>query len=319
MYGLDPEIAIFRVLRRLWDTDPASHPLLALLAALARDRLMVATARAILPLADGIEMPRKSMAEQLRATVGERLSDATLDKVIRNTASSWSQAGHLSGRTFKVRRRVRPHRPQSPLPSIWDRSRPSGEELSPPAGSRPWIVRHRRRSNLPSKRNGLACSIFGSPAMCSILTLTDSIRGPREVPDEPIQQLAKIYGQHIATAWQRTIADSQRVIMIVYDKELERDILAHKDEFEIATKQANHDWFEINVAPLSPNGLRPPSTGTPTSNRQMICNSSSNRNSPDSLRTRSARFWIAPTFPIAPSWPSLASRLCLPLPGLRRF
>src|SRR6266478_2247934 len=63
-----------------------------------------------------------------------------------------------------------------------------------------------------------------------------------------IQQLAKIYGQHIAAAWQRTIADSQRVIMIVYDKELERDILAHKEEFEIVTKQANHDWFEINVA-----------------------------------------------------------------------
>ncbi len=64
-----------------------------------------------------------------------------------------------------------------------------------------------------------------------------------------IQQLAKTYGQHIATAWQRTIADSQRVIMIVYDKELERDILAHKGEFEIATKRANHDWQEVNVAP----------------------------------------------------------------------
>lgn len=106
LYGLDPEIAIFRVLRRLWGTDSAAQPLLALLAALARDPLLVATAAAILPLADGIEMPRKSMAEQLRAAVGERLSDATLDKVIRNTASSWSQAGHLSGRTFKIRCRV---------------------------------------------------------------------------------------------------------------------------------------------------------------------------------------------------------------------
>ena len=63
-----------------------------------------------------------------------------------------------------------------------------------------------------------------------------------------IQQLAKMYGQHIATAWQRTIAGSQRVIMIVYDKELERDIMAHKSEFEIVTKQANHDWFEVDVA-----------------------------------------------------------------------
>ena len=64
-----------------------------------------------------------------------------------------------------------------------------------------------------------------------------------------IQQLAKTYGQHIVTAWQRTIADSQRVIIVVYDKELERDILAHKEEFEIVTKQANHGWFEVNVSP----------------------------------------------------------------------
>jgi hypothetical protein len=107
LYGLDPKIAIFRVFRRLWDTDISAQPLLALLAALARDPLLLATSQTILPLPDGGELPRKSMREQLRATVGERLSEATLDKVIRNAASSWSQSGHLSGRTFKVRRRVR--------------------------------------------------------------------------------------------------------------------------------------------------------------------------------------------------------------------
>jgi hypothetical protein len=108
LYGLDPEIPVFRVFRRLWDADPSSRPLLALLAVLARDPLIVATAQVILPLADGMEMPRKSMVEGLRAIIGERLSDSTLDKVIRNTASSWQQSGHLSGRTFKVRRRVQP-------------------------------------------------------------------------------------------------------------------------------------------------------------------------------------------------------------------
>jgi hypothetical protein len=34
------------------------------------------------------------------------LNDATLDKVIRNAASSWTQSGHLAGRTFKSRQRV---------------------------------------------------------------------------------------------------------------------------------------------------------------------------------------------------------------------
>lgn len=108
LYALDPEIPLFRILRRLWDDDPTSRPLLAMLAALARDPLLMATAQAIVPLAEGLEMPRKSMAEGLRKRVAERLSDATLDKVIRNTASSWSQSGHLSGRTFKIRRRVQP-------------------------------------------------------------------------------------------------------------------------------------------------------------------------------------------------------------------
>jgi hypothetical protein len=108
LYALDPEIPIFRVLRQLWDADPVSRPLLAILAALSRDPLLMATAHAIVPLADGLEMPRKSMAEGLREKVGVRLSDATLDKVIRNTASSWSQSGHLSGRTFKIRRKIQP-------------------------------------------------------------------------------------------------------------------------------------------------------------------------------------------------------------------
>ena len=37
-----------------------------------------------------------------------------------------------------------------------------------------------------------------------------------------IEDLADRYGRHIATPWQRTIAGAQRVVMVVYDKELER-------------------------------------------------------------------------------------------------
>ena len=40
LYGLDPGLPLFRVLRRLWDVDPAGRPLLALLCALARDSLL---------------------------------------------------------------------------------------------------------------------------------------------------------------------------------------------------------------------------------------------------------------------------------------
>lgn len=63
-----------------------------------------------------------------------------------------------------------------------------------------------------------------------------------------IEDLAEQYGRHIATPWQRIVAGAQRVVMIVYDKELERTLRARKVAFETATKQANHDWHEVDVS-----------------------------------------------------------------------
>lgn len=107
LYGIDADVPIFRVLRRLWMLDAASQPLLAFSAALARDPLLMATAQSVLSLADGAQLQRDTMKAHLRLAVGERLNDSTLGKVARNAASSWTQSGHLSGRTFKIRRRVR--------------------------------------------------------------------------------------------------------------------------------------------------------------------------------------------------------------------
>jgi hypothetical protein len=108
LYALDPEVPVFRILRRLWDVEPDSRRLLALLLALARDPLLMSTASAILSLPVGTDMVRQAMRDAVRSGVGDRLSDATVDKVIRNAASSWTQSGHLAGRTFKARQKVHP-------------------------------------------------------------------------------------------------------------------------------------------------------------------------------------------------------------------
>ena len=108
LYGLDLSVAVFRVMRRLWDADQHSRPLLALLCAIARDPLLAGTVPAVVSLAEGQEFPRVRAREVLREAVGSRLNDAILDKVLRNAASSWTQSGHLQGRTFKKRRRVVP-------------------------------------------------------------------------------------------------------------------------------------------------------------------------------------------------------------------
>lgn len=63
-----------------------------------------------------------------------------------------------------------------------------------------------------------------------------------------VEQLAKVYRRHIESPWQRTVAGAQRVIMIVYEKELERTVLARKGEFAHETRMAGHDWHEVDVS-----------------------------------------------------------------------
>ncbi|MCU7849284.1 MAG: hypothetical protein KZQ89_15095 [Candidatus Thiodiazotropha sp. (ex Lucinoma kastoroae)] len=106
LYGLDARVIFFRVLRDLWVRHETSRPLLALLLALARDPLLRATARAVVGTPFGHEFARQSMKDALSNAVGGRLNEATLDKVMRNASSSWTQSGHLRGRSRKTRQRV---------------------------------------------------------------------------------------------------------------------------------------------------------------------------------------------------------------------
>jgi hypothetical protein len=63
-----------------------------------------------------------------------------------------------------------------------------------------------------------------------------------------IEELADRFAQHISTPWQKTIAGAQRVIMVVYDKELERTLRARKLAFENAAHASGHDWHELDLA-----------------------------------------------------------------------
>lgn len=108
LYGLSLTTPLFRILRRLWDIDEPGRPLIALLCAVARDPLLRATSKTVLPMPVGSELLRSAMTSAIRESVGRRLNEAILDKVARNAGSSWSQSGHLEGRVRKIRREVRP-------------------------------------------------------------------------------------------------------------------------------------------------------------------------------------------------------------------
>ena len=118
MYGLDPRLAVFRVLRYLWQVDTRGRPLFAMLCALARDPLLRKTAVPVLRLAVGEELVRVRFVGAIRAAVGSRMNEAVLDKVARNSASSWAQSGHLEGRVRKLRRRVVPT-PGAAAMALW--------------------------------------------------------------------------------------------------------------------------------------------------------------------------------------------------------
>jgi len=101
LYGLDPALPVYRVMRALWPHDEEGRPLLALLCAAARDPLLRASAGTLLDLAIGASLT----AAELAAAVSPRFSESTRAATGRNLASSWTQAGFLAG--GRTKRRVR--------------------------------------------------------------------------------------------------------------------------------------------------------------------------------------------------------------------
>jgi hypothetical protein len=118
LHGLDPSKPLFRVLRRLWDVDPSARPQLALLNGLARDPMLMATLEPVLDMGQDQLLQRQDMVAAVQAFTHDRLSAKVLDAVARNTASSWTQSGHLKGKVKKLRQSLRPQ-PVALALAIW--------------------------------------------------------------------------------------------------------------------------------------------------------------------------------------------------------
>jgi len=109
LYSLDHGIILFHTLRLLWDQANEAQPLLALLCAIARDPLLRATADFVTTLPDGATLTSPAFAKVIEERFPGRLRGTTLASGSRNIASSWTQSGHFSGSTEKMRNVVKPH------------------------------------------------------------------------------------------------------------------------------------------------------------------------------------------------------------------
>jgi hypothetical protein len=57
-----------------------------------------------------------------------------------------------------------------------------------------------------------------------------------------IKRLIQTYSKYISVPWRDDAAAAQRVIFCVYNENDERSLRAKVDDFEIATRQAGHEW-----------------------------------------------------------------------------
>ena len=109
-----------------------------------------------------------------------------------------------------------------------------------------------------------------------------------------IEDLAERYGRHIATPWQRTVAGAQRVVMVVYDKELERTLRARILAFETPPTRPGTIGVKSTFPAPSQSGWLPTTIAMNTSDRRRIFSSSSMPSFPSSWRNACGQNFRSP-------------------------
>jgi hypothetical protein len=103
LYGLDPALALFRVLRRFAAEDPESLPLLALTCAFCRDPQLRASFDLIEVLKPGEVLPRARMEAHLEAAFPDRFSPIMLAGLATRVGVTWAASGHIKGTAKRTR------------------------------------------------------------------------------------------------------------------------------------------------------------------------------------------------------------------------
>jgi hypothetical protein len=106
LYGLDPSVTLFRILRYFWSRDPQGQPLLALICAYCRDPFLRASAPFFLAIAEGSSVLRVDVENYIEAVFPGRFSQATLKSAAQNVSTTWTDSGHVRGRVKKTRARA---------------------------------------------------------------------------------------------------------------------------------------------------------------------------------------------------------------------
>ncbi len=109
LYGLRSDTLLFRAFRDLWSNNEEAQPMLAILCSIARDPSLRGSVDAILNTSLGDIVTPETLSMSVGQYLTGKVGHDTLAKIGRNVASSWTQSGHLKGRTNKVRVKAQAH------------------------------------------------------------------------------------------------------------------------------------------------------------------------------------------------------------------
>ena len=105
LYALDQTRPVFRLLRHFWTADASARPLLAYMAAAARDPLLRDATPFVVAFRVGAAVTPEQTSAHLADKYPARVQASTGLATAQRLASSWTQAGYLAGKVNKKRTR----------------------------------------------------------------------------------------------------------------------------------------------------------------------------------------------------------------------
>lgn len=109
LYGFDLSNPTFKCLSYFWKiSEEQDKPILALLYALSNDYLLSESILVVLSTPTGEKVSTGKLEANIEALHPGRFSDNTRRSIAQNIASSWKQAGYITGKVKNIRTQTHP-------------------------------------------------------------------------------------------------------------------------------------------------------------------------------------------------------------------
>lgn len=105
LYMLDFSYPLYRSLHYLWFRDEMSRPVMALICAYVRNGLVRDSAKYILNLSLYAHPVKTDLENFIDSIYPGRFGVNMIQSLVRNLLSTWTQSGHLKGKSNKVRKK----------------------------------------------------------------------------------------------------------------------------------------------------------------------------------------------------------------------